>query len=68
MKVRLTLLAGVVIGAIVMFIFLAGQDAEAPRKEFVRLIDPVVYIDNNPTPCSVPPPSRACRISREAGK
>lgn len=63
-KVRLTLLAGVILGAVLMFLILAGQDAEAPPPEFARLIDPAVYVDNNPTLCSVPPPSRACRSAR----
>lgn len=64
LKVRLAALAVFLAGAFLMFLILAGQDAEAPPPEFARLIDPAVYVDNNPTLCSVPPPSRACRSAR----
>lgn len=64
LKVRLTLLAGAFLGGLLMFLALVGPDAEAPPPKFARLIEPVVYVDNNATPCPVPPPSRACRAAR----
>lgn len=64
-KVRLTLLAGVLIGALAMFLGLAGQDAEAPPTTFVRLIEPRVYVDNDARPCPVDALSvAACRDGR----
>ena len=65
MKVRTTFAAGILIGAAVMFIGLAGQDAEAPPTTFVRLIEPRVYVDNDARPCPIDALSVAgCRAGR----